>query len=102
LYADAGHHGQVGTHYAGPTWESNSGSKVLGARLAGCTPDPNSIAWLKLGAVSSEGPGIFDGITFILRVNTAGGNPPSLAGTTLGQIAEVPYTAEYFFYRPEE
>src|SRR5262249_40357173 len=62
LFADPGHHGKVGTHYAGPTWESNSGSKVVGARLAACTPDPNSIPWLKLGAASSEGPGIFDNI----------------------------------------
>src|SRR5688572_27364675 len=28
LYADPGYHGKIGTHYAGPTWESNSGSKV--------------------------------------------------------------------------
>src|SRR3954464_7826069 len=29
LYADDGYHGRVATHYAGPTWESNSGSKVI-------------------------------------------------------------------------
>jgi hypothetical protein len=28
LFADAGYHAQVGTHYGGPTWESNSGSYV--------------------------------------------------------------------------
>ena len=32
LYADDGYHGGVGTHYAGPTWESNSGSKFIGRR----------------------------------------------------------------------
>jgi hypothetical protein len=28
LFADAGYDGAVGTHYAGPTWESLSGSKA--------------------------------------------------------------------------
>ena len=30
LYSDAGGRGLVGTHYAGPTWASNSGSLVVG------------------------------------------------------------------------
>src|SRR5436305_14648292 len=51
LYANEDHDGEVGTHYVGPTWESNSGSKVVGARIAGCTPNPNSIPWLLLAAV---------------------------------------------------
>src|SRR5215813_3480669 len=29
LFADASYSGEVGIHYAGPTWESNSGSKVI-------------------------------------------------------------------------
>ncbi len=98
LYADPGYHGQVATHYAGPTWRSNSGSKVVGMRLAACTPDTTAIPWLKLGAVSSQGPGVFDGVTFVQRVNTVGGKAPSTAGTTVGQVANVPYTAEYYFY----
>jgi len=102
LFADAGYHGQVGTHYADPTWESNSGSKVLGARQAGCTPDPNSIPWLRLGAVSSQGPGIFHRVSFVQRVNTVGGDAPSSPGSTNGQVTEVPYTAEYYFYRARD
>ncbi len=102
LYADAGHNGRVGIHYAGPTWESNSGSKVVGMRLAGCTPDPSAIPWLRLGAVSSQGPGIFDGVKFIQRVNTVGGIAPSSPGTTVGQEADVPYTAEYYFYAEQD
>src|SRR2546422_7566089 len=62
LYADPGYNGQVAIHYAGPTWESISGSKVVGKRLAGCTPDTNSIPWLKLVAGSSQGPGVFGGV----------------------------------------
>ncbi len=101
LYADRGFRGQVGTHYAGPTWESNSGSKVVGRRVVntGCTPDANAIPWLKLETVSSDGPGIFNGVTFIQRVNTTGGVAPAAPGTAVGEEARVPYTAEYFFYR---
>jgi Protein of unknown function (DUF3455) len=102
LYADSGYHGQVGVHFAGPTWESNSGSKVVGRRLAACTPDSNSIPWLLLISVSSQGPGVLNNISYVQRLNTVGGNAPGSAGTTVGQMAQVPYTAEYFFYSEED
>jgi hypothetical protein len=99
LYADAGDDGAVGIHYAGPTWESVSGSKVVGTVLQRCTPDPDAIPWLLLRAVSSEGPGILHRLTYIQRVNTVGGLAPADPGDFPGEIARVPYTAEYFFYR---
>ena len=99
LFASRNYHGQVGTHYAGPTWESNSGSKVVARRLTGCTPNASAIPWLKLETVSTEGPGIFDGVTFVHRVNTTGGNAPASPGSFVGEEARVPYTAEYYFYR---
>jgi hypothetical protein len=101
LYADRGFHGQVGTHYAGPTWESNSGSRVVSRRVVntGCTPDSKAIPWLLLETVTTDGPGIFNGVTFIQRVNTTGGIAPAAPGTFVGEEARVPYTAEYFFYR---
>ena len=101
LFADAEYHAEVGTHYAGPTWESNSGGKVVASRVENCTPDPTAIAWLLLQKVSSEGPGIFDRVSFIQRVNTAGGLPPSGPGPFVGAEEEVPYTAEYYFYRDQ-
>jgi hypothetical protein len=91
----------VGIHYAGPTWESVSGSFVVGAVLKRCTPDPDAIPWLLLKAVDSEGPGIFDGVTFIQRVNTVGGLAPTDPGDFPGEVVRVPYTAEYFFYRAQ-
>lgn len=99
LFANAGADGIVGSHYAGPTWESNSGSKVVGAVINRCTPDPNAIPWLSLSGTSSAGPGIFDGVTFIQRVNTVGGLAPSAPGSFVGEEARVPYTTEYIFYR---
>lgn len=104
LYADPGHHGIVGMHFLtpgqGPTWETKSGSQVIGARQAACTPDSGSIPWLKLRAISSQGPGVLDGVTFIQRVDTVAGIAPSTPGTTVGQEADVPYMAEYYFYQP--
>jgi hypothetical protein len=94
----------VATHFGtpnGPAWRSNSGSEVVGklppkrARV-----DLTAIEWLLLPANApfTHGPGIFEGTTFIHRVNTAGGLAPSVAGSVIGQVAEVPYTADYFFY----
>lgn len=89
----------VAVHSAGPTWESASGSTVVGAVVDKCTPDPTAIPWLKLAAVTSDGPGIFDGVTFIQRLNTVGGLAPSEPGDFVGEIAKVPYAADYVFYR---
>jgi hypothetical protein len=99
LYANADHDGQVGTHYVGPTWESNGGSKVIGARVAGCTPDPTAIPWLLLQAVTTEGPGVFHRVTYVQRVRTTGGLAPATPGSAVGEEVQIPYTAEYFFYR---
>ena len=99
LTADADGNGVVGTHYAGPTWESNSGSKVVGAVVDRCTPNPNAIPWLILRAVSAQGPGVFDSVTHIQRASTSGGNAPSNPGNVVGEEARVPYATEYFFYR---
>src|SRR5262245_53939750 len=55
LFANGGGNGKVGTHYGGPTWESNSGSKVVGARVDGVTVDATAIPWLLLRATSTSG-----------------------------------------------
>ena len=101
LFANAGYDGKVGTHYVGPTWESNSGSKVVGARMYGCSPDTTAIPWLLLEAVSTGGPGIYSSVTYIQRVNTNGGLPPTGPGSFIGETVQVPYTAEYYFYREQ-
>jgi hypothetical protein len=99
LFADSNFRGKVGIHYAGPTWESNSGSNVVGRRLAGCSADSTAIDWLLLEAVSTEGPGIFKPVTYIHRVNTVAGRAPASPGLFTGAVAKVPYLAEYYFYR---
>jgi hypothetical protein len=101
LFADSNYRGLVATHYAGPTWESKSGSKVVATKDKGCSPDSNAIDWLLLSKVSTEGPGIFSSVTYVQRLNTNGGKAPSTPGTTVGDKAKVPYTAEYYFYRKQ-
>lgn len=93
--------GIVATHFAGPTWESNSGSRVAGKLPPSgvVTVDTNSIPWLRLEALNPQGPGILAETTFIQRVNTTGGKAPSVPGAFVGQVARIPYTADYFFYR---
>jgi hypothetical protein len=103
LFAEEKYFGEVGNHYVGPTWESKSGSKVVGRRVTGtgCTPDPNAIPWLLLERVTNSGAGIFSAVTYIQRVSTTEGIPPTSAGLLVGEIREVPYTAEYYFYRAD-
>src|SRR5438270_908002 len=92
----------VGIHYAGPTWETESGSKVVGAKIAAATVDTNAIPWLLLQAKTADGPGVLADTTYVQRVNTVGGLAPSTAGSTDGELARVPYTAEYYFYRSQD
>ncbi len=103
LYSNANYTGVVGTHYAGPTWESTNGSTVVAAKLEGVTVDPTAIPWLKLGAISETGPGIFDNTMHIQRVNTVGGKAPATGAdaSTVGQEIQIPYTAEYYFYKAQ-
>lgn len=98
LYAEAGGKGLVGTHSGGPTWESNSGSFVVGRLKTPCEVGAANIPWLLLDGTRSGGPGVFNGVTSIQRVNTVGGRAPSAPGS-LNEVRNAPYTAEYFFYR---
>ena len=92
---------RIGKHYAGPTWESNDGSKVVGevkAKDAG--PDANAIPWLLLSAKSTTGEGVFAHTQSIQRLHTVGGKAPAdgCNQALMGKEARVPYKATYFFY----
>jgi hypothetical protein len=41
-------------------------------------------------------------VTYVQRVNTAGGLPPAAPGSFVGEEKHVPYTTEYYFYRAAE
>ena len=96
----AGH--PIGRHYGGPTWESVDGSSVVGT-VSGRDPgpDPAAIPWLLLTAKSTAGTGVFAKTSSIQRLQTRAGIAPSqpCSGANLKQVARVPYTATYYFYR---
>lgn len=97
LYADPRFQYKIGTHYAGPTWEGSNG-KVVAARVNGCSPDPESIAWLLLKSVENEGNGVFGKTSYIQRINTVSGLAPQRAGQVVGEEVRMPYTTEYLLY----
>ena len=102
LYADSDFRRQVGIHFGtptGPAWQANDGSQVIEQRVDGCTPDSTAIQWLLLRTISEEGDGVLSGVSFVQRVSTVGGLAPSTPGAVVGEETQVPYTAEYFFYR---
>jgi FtsP/CotA-like multicopper oxidase with cupredoxin domain len=94
----------VGHHFAGPTWEYQDGSTVVGAKVAGATVDATAIPWLLL---KSTGHGDVDGkmteVTSIQRLQTVGGLAPATGcdADHLGALADVPYTATYYFFRTQ-
>ena len=92
---------KVGKHYAGPTWEANDGSKVVGAVKAH-QDDPHgaAIPWLLLNAKSNEGAGVFGKVDAIQRLATDAGLAPKdgCSQAQLGQEARVAYQAVYRFY----
>jgi hypothetical protein len=91
----------IGTHFAGPTWQSNADSStVKGTKVAGVTVTATAVPWLLLSASAHTGTGMFSSVTAIQRVDTTGGIAPTAACTTANVNAEesVPYTADYYFY----
>jgi hypothetical protein len=90
---------KIGTHYAGPTWESRDGSKIKGTVKARAdAPQPDAIPWLLLTTTADGPKGTFSAVTSVQRVNTVGGAAPKTAcgaGNT-GAVARVPYTADYY------
>jgi hypothetical protein len=118
------HDKQVITHFFSPnpdeggkiraTWQHSRDSSLVwggGATAATHASDPDfvaedAIAWLTLPMAGvQEGPTGGDtltAVTFIQRLNTAGGLAPADGCsqlTDVGAKAFVPYTADYFFYK---
>jgi hypothetical protein len=98
LFAESGK--QVGSHFAGPTWEWSDGSRVMGRPVANATPDSDSIPWLLLTATDHQGDGVMSHVSTIQRLSTKGGKAPSSGcdASHKGEEARAHYTAVYFFY----
>jgi Protein of unknown function (DUF3455) len=92
-----------GRHFAGPSWEANDGSRVVGKAVAQSpSPDPNSVAWLLVRVVSHDRSGVLSQVTTIQRINTRGGRAPAWGcdASHAGQEVRAPYSADYRFYVP--
>ena len=103
LYYDANYSLIIGTHYVGPTWETKSGSTVVGSVQVKSVQDITAVPWLLLGAVSNSPMGFFKKVNYIQRLNTVGGIAPTTGADAdhLGQQDSIYYTADYYFYQPK-
>ena len=95
---------KIGRHYAGPSWESSDGSKIVGSVIASAAaPDAVAIPWLLLGAKSVGPAGTFSQVSTVRRVHTRGGMAPvsGCFAATAGTVKRSPYTADYYFFTKE-
>jgi hypothetical protein len=92
---------KIGTHYAGPHWESSDGSKLQGTvKERADAPVADAIPWLWLTVKSVGKDGAFSRTTSIVRVRTVGGVAPQsgCSAASVGTTSRVNYTADYYFY----
>lgn len=113
---------QIVTHFLSPnpfenglpraTWQGSFDTSAVWGKVTHSSTDPNFVAagaipWLLVDVVGAQrGPtegAILTPATFIQRLNTHGGVAPSAGcseSANVGATALVPYTADYFFYKP--
>jgi hypothetical protein len=93
-----------GKHFAGPSWEANDGSRVMGKAVANApSPDADSIPWLLVTVVSHSGVGVLARVTSIQRINTKGGKAPASGCDAVhaGEEHRAAYSADYVFFAPK-
>lgn len=91
------------------TWEHSGDTSTIWARLVkAVSVNADAVAWLKLEVVGrARGPAGGDTLfetTFVQRLSTQGGLAPATGCDNpqdIGRKAFIPYTADYFFYRPK-
>ncbi len=92
---------QVGRHFAGPSWQAEDGSTVVGAAVATAqAPQAGAVPWLVLAAKSHAGEGVFAGVSYIVRSATQGGAAPAAGcdADHAGAELRVDYSATYTFF----
>ncbi len=103
MFDNAASQAVLGTHGAGPFWQGNDGSRVIGKvkSRADASNAAADIPWLLL-TTTAEGPsGQMSAVKSIQRIKTVGGVAPALgcaAAGDAGKQARVPYTADYVFF----
>lgn len=88
-------------HFAGPTWQWNDGSSVVGEPVSvSPSPQPNAIPWIVLHAKSHAGNGMLTNVDYVVRTRTEGGVAPATGcdAAHVGAEVRVPYKASYLFF----
>lgn len=99
---------QRGIHFAGPYWTDADGSRVktkASGEADAPTGSDRNIKWLRLETVEKFGSNddALGQVTFIQRVLTDGGQPPSKWEPITGcDTLSVPYTTLYVFWGQKE
>jgi len=99
---------KVGSHFAVadssppvPEWKYDvDGSSVTGLKV-NSAPVDDAIPELLLQEKGHDGAGVFASVTFVQRLDTVGGVAPDVEECTadhVDEVAEVPYSAQYYFY----
>lgn len=118
------HDKQAITHFLSPnpfesdtprvTWQHSRDTSTVWGKVSASSSDPtfvepDAIPWLLVQVAGAQdgptGGHKLTPTTFIQRLNTSGGVAPSTGcsvPTDVGNKALVPYTADYFFYKPAE
>jgi hypothetical protein len=92
---------KLGRHFAGPTWELDDGSKVVGEVVAKDPgPDASAVPWLLLRAKESSGKGLIGKAQSVQRIATVAGKAPSVPcdAAANGHESRSPYSATYRFF----
>jgi len=92
----------IGKHFAGPSWQANDGSTVVGQLLnRSPSPDAGAIPWLVVQAKSHSGSGLMANVQYVIRMRTRGGVAPATGcdAAHAGSEVRVPYSAVYLFFR---
>lgn len=91
----------VGRHGANFSFEHRDGSRLLGTVVAhDRASSADTLPWL-LFSVKSFGKGEFAGTSYVQRINTQGGMPPtSCSAGQANRLLRVEFSADFVFYRP--
>jgi hypothetical protein len=98
LYDDHGR--PVFRHDAGPSWQADDGSRIVGYPIAQmASASAGSIPQLLLQTTSVDKTGELSSVRYVQRLNTVGGGAPAQMCTAEHQIAYSPYIANYVFWK---
>jgi hypothetical protein len=87
---------------AGVYWQSVNDGSFVHAGHAVTAPNDGAIPLVRLTTLDTAGTGILSRVAFVQRLNTVGGVQPAGPCAPVGALTPVPYSADYFFYLPEE